>query len=488
MTNIQENSAFSFLNSQFVRFFISLLIPLLTYMGLEPTETMTPSIIFFIVITLWAIIAWALDAMDSTAVAILLPVLYWLIIPEISRAKAMGGWLTNVPFICIGGFIMARVMMATGLGKRIALEGVKISGGSFPGTLIALAVTSLIVAPFVPTVTGKVAMLSMIGIGFCQALDFKKGSKEATIIMLTIVLSVSASRMAFITGGMDITISLENMEAAVNAMIASGAIGADQKIETTWTSFFVQNLVPCLAYTAFSLFTLILVMRPDNKVNFKQTAVETLKEMGPITAGEKKTVFLLVILLIGLVTNGMGLHPLNTAACMSIIGLATFLPGINLMDSESLKKVNFPAIFFMIGAVCIGTVGGAIGVPKWLAQIVTPYFEGATPFQAVSLGYITSALLNFALTPMATAVTFIQPLTNVVVDLGMDPRPIVYAVFYGIDQFLLPYESAPFLFVVATGYCSVKHSFKILLARFILCYIFLAAVIFPYWKYVAGII
>ena len=398
----------------------------------------------------------------------------------------MGGWVTNVPFICIGGFIMAQVMMKTGLGKRIALVGVKKSGGSFIGTIIALAITSLIVAPFIPTVTGKVAMLSMIGIGFCEALGFGKKSKEATIIMMTIVLTTHAARMAFTTGGMDITITLHNMETAINNMIASGSIDASKEVVTTWTSYFTQNLIPCLAYTVFSVLTIIFIMRPDKKVNFKAVAEKTLKEMGSITLAEKKTVSLLVVLLAALITNGMGLHPLNTGACMALAGLATFIPGIDLMDGKSLQKVNFPAIFFMIGAVCIGTVGGAIGVPIWLSKIVTPYFEGASTFQAISLGYISAALLNFVLTPMAIAVTFIQPLTSVVVDLGMDPRPIIYSVFYGIDQFLLPYESAPFLFVIATGYCSVKHSMKILLSRFVLCYLFLIAVVFPYWTYFGG--
>lgn len=472
--------------NKLLKFILSIIPALLVYLLVQPTEMMTPAIVIFIAITLWAIIAWAFEIMDSTAIAILLPVLYWLMVPGVSRATAMSGWLTNVPFICVGGFIMAQVMMLTGLGKRIALLGVKTSGGSFLGTIIALAITSLIVAPFIPTVTGKVAMLAMIGVGFCEALGFEKKSKEATIIMLTIVLTTHSARMAFITGGMDITISLNNMEEAVNTLIANGTIAASSEIVTTWTSFFVQNLVPCLLYTAFTVITLVFIMRPDKKVNFKQVALDSLKEMGPVSLAEKKTIALLVILLIALVTNGMGLHPLNTAACMAIAGVATFLPGINLMDSQSLRKVNFPAIFFMLGAVCIGTVGGKIGVPLWLSKLVTPYFEGASTFQAVSLGYISAALLNFILTPMATAVTFIQPLTSVVVELGLDPRPVVYAVFYGVDQFLLPYESAPFLFVIATGYCSVKHSFKLLLARFLLCYIFLIAIVYPYWKYVAN--
>lgn len=61
-----------------------------------------------------------------------------------------------------------------------------------------------------------------------------------------------------------------------------------------------------------------------------------------------------------------------TIMCMALAGVAGFLPGFNLMDSQSLKKVNFPTIFFMLGAVCIGSVGGKVGVSLWLSHMVPP--------------------------------------------------------------------------------------------------------------------
>ena len=107
--------------------------------------------IAFLAVTLWAVIAWALETLNDVAVGIILPVLYVLFC-GVTKKVVFAPWLSEVPIIVIGGFTLGKIIQVTGLGKRIALTCVKLTGGSFSGALAGITLGAVIVAPLVPSI------------------------------------------------------------------------------------------------------------------------------------------------------------------------------------------------------------------------------------------------------------------------------------------------------------------------------------------------
>ncbi|MGI6225497.1 MAG: hypothetical protein ACOYJ1_04495 [Peptococcales bacterium] len=78
--------------------------------------------------------------------------------------------------------------------------------------------------------------------------------------------------------------------------------------------------------------------------------------------------------------------------------------------------------------------------------------------------------------------SFTAPITEVCVEAGINPFPVIYAFLHGLDQYLLPYEFAGLLFVYSYGYMSMKNMLKVIGPRLVLSGVFIALVAYPYWK------
>ncbi|MCC4119182.1 hypothetical protein LLG90_28030, partial [Aromatoleum toluclasticum] len=78
-----------------------------------------------------------------------------------------------------------------------------------------------------------------------------------------------------------------------------------------------------------------------------------------------------------------------------------------------------------------------------MASKIVPYLESVDSLAASSLlAYCTGILANFALTPVAAATSLSIPLANIAGSLGLSIKPLLYSFFYGLDQFVFPYELA----------------------------------------------
>lgn len=110
--------------------------------------------------------------MNDVAVGVLLPILYTLLC-GVSQKVVFAPWLSDVGIIVIGGFTLGKIIQVTGLGKRIALTCVKLTGGSFAGALAGITIGAAILSPLVPSIMGKAAILCAVALALCDALDFK---------------------------------------------------------------------------------------------------------------------------------------------------------------------------------------------------------------------------------------------------------------------------------------------------------------------------
>lgn len=441
----------------------------LVYALLPQSPTLTLPMIAFLAITAWAVCAWAMDIMNEIAVGILLPALY-ILFCGVKQGVVYSPWLSEVPIIVIGGFILGKIIQDTGLGKRIALGCVRIMGGSFSGALLGLTLGAMILSPLVPSIMGKAAILCAVAVSLCDALDFKPKSREATAVMMATALAVGATKLCYLTGAADLVLGMR---------LADKVMGTN----TTWMQYAQHNFIPGMLYALMSLGIVLVVLRtPIKKETIKAVIHTKYQELGAVSDDQKRSLVLLILTLLLLSTDS--LHGISAGIVLVCIATAAFLPGVSLMDGPRLSKVNFAPLFFIMGCMCIGSAGGALKVTDWLANLVLPFFTGMSGTMAGVCSYVAGVAANFLLTPLAATTTLTSPMTALGLQLGLDPRLLYYPFQYGLDNILFPYEYALYLYFFSSGYIDFKGMILVMAVRMVLTGVFIAAIAMPYWHMV----
>lgn len=448
----------------------SIVFPVILYFILPiDDKTLTHHMAMFLVITTWMVIIWAMDLINDVATGLLLPVLY-IAFCAVPSNVVYNNWFTDVPNIVIGGFILCKILQSTGLGKRIGLGCMRLMGGSFVGTLLGLMLAAYIINPLVPAVTGKAVIFCAIVISLCESLDFKKGSREATALMLVAFLAVASSKNCFLTGGGDLVIGMSLVDKVLQT-------------KTGWLEYASWNFLPATLYTLMSCgIVMLLLPSKVDKVELKQALEARYAELGPMLKVEKTAAILMGITILLLITDK--LHGFTPGMILIFISFVAFLPKVELMNAEKIKTVNFSPIFFIMGCMAIGSAGKYLKVTDWMANNTFGYMENLGLYGASVASYLIGVIGNFILTPLAATASFSTPLAELGNALGLEPRILYLSFKYGFDNYIFPYEYAVLLLFYGFGYIHFGSMVKVLALRMILTIPFLLAIAVPYWQWI----
>ncbi|RRD70149.1 MULTISPECIES: SLC13 family permease [unclassified Desulfovibrio] len=447
----------------------SLALPLAVHFFLPRSEVLTTPMIAFLAVTLWAIMAWSFNTLNEVAVGLLLPILYVLAC-GVGQKVAFSPWLSEVGIIVIGGFCLGKIIQATGLGQRIALTCVRLTGSSLAGALAGMTLGAALLAPLVPSIIGKGAIFCAVALSLCAALDFKPKSREATLIVLGTCLAVSSTKLGYLTGGADLVMGMGLVD-----KVTGGS--------TSWMEYAKFNCLPAMLYTLMSMGLALCVLRtPGGRADLRPVVQEKYVQLGPVTAEQKRALLLLGLTVLLLATDRW--HHVSAGSVLMLITACAFLPGVGLLDGERISTVNFAPLFFIMGSMSIGAVGGDLKVTNWLADLVLPLFGNAGPTLATFYAYLIGVIADFVLTPLGAVSTLSAPVAELGLRMGMDPHHLYFAFQYGLDNILFPYEYALYLLFFSTGYIRFRDMLLVMALRMALAGPFVAWVALPYWRLV----
>ena len=432
---------------------------------IPPNPVFTKQMLSFLAVTVWAVLSWMFGIIPELVVGFLLPVLY-IIVGAATPQDAFSPWVTNVPWISFGGILLGRAMMSTGLAKRIAYRAILLTGGTYRRTLAGLMLGGLIIAPLVPSIIGKAAIFSVIGIAICQALNLPPLSRGATGVMMTAFLAVAGPKLSYLTAAGDNPLAMGLVAKVTGTMI-------------TWGEFALHNAVIGILYSFLGLAIVFFTIKPEKEFDSVEVIKARYAELGPIVGVEKRTAILLAVTFVLMITDF--LHKIDVGWIMVVAAGLLFVPGVSVLKPEQLGKINVFVVFFVAGAMCIGPVAAKIGVVKVMAGYLLPLLKGSTLYTFISV-YFFGVVLKFFLTPLAATAMFITTITEIALQLGLHPYSLVYVFKYGIDQYIFPYEYAVLLYVYSFGYFSLQSVFKVMIPRIFVTGVFLVLVAYPYWK------
>jgi anion transporter len=419
----------------------------------------------FVAITVLAIFIWVFELLPEAVVGLFIPVLFVLF--QVADANiAFSGWSSSTPWITVGGLMVGAAFLNSGLLKRIAYKMLILTGGTTRGLIIGLTLACIILAPIIPSVMAKVALMTPVVIGLCQALKIEPKSKTASALMLTVFLALWSPKMAFMT-------------ASADSVLAASILQQQYDIAISWFGWAKDMFVPAIFWTFVSV-SLVFVLKPEKLKLDKSYLKAEYSSLGPTNIREKKAIVLAIVLILLLMTDT--LHGIQPTWVMLIAGCSCFAPGMRLLESGDFNKLQFSIVFFLVGAVAIGSVATACGITDMIVSWALPLFEGKSTFQFIVVLWIFSVVTNFSLNPLALIAILTGPIAEACGALGYPEILGGYTMIMGFNQLLFPYQCAPLMLLYGFGYLKMGDLVKVMSVRIVVGFIFTIAITYPYWS------
>ena len=427
---------------------------------LIPTQgVFTPQLRTFSAITLTAILLFAFNILPNFVVAVALPVSYMLL--KVAEPNiAFAAWFSNIPWMFMGGFLLANVLERIGLLNRVAFWSIIKTGGTYSGILWGLAIAGIILNLIAP---GKAYVpMAALSFGICKALNFEKSRESAGIMMGGFFASWFP------------TFFLYNPTFAIMPSLGKEVA----PVQVTWIQYFINN-IPFVLWLAVCIFMVIKLCKPKKQINIKDYAIQEYSKLGKISLEEKKSLIVVSLLFIFMFTSD--LHGIDVGWGFALIPLLFFIPGINVGKPVDISKINFTMAIFTTACLSIGHVANSLGIGQIIADAVLPLLQGKSVFFVIGAVWLVCVVAKIFLTPLATYATLTVPLTQIALSLGISPLVIYYTMNLSTTEILFPYQWALVLIFMGYNLTSGKDFTRIWGTKMILSFVFVLAIAVPYW-------
>lgn len=455
--------------SFYIKWIVNFVIPLIVAL-IPVTPDFTPTIKWFLVITLFAIILIATENVPLLAVTIGLPVCY-IVFLKVPAAVAYQPWSLEMPWLILSGFILTISLQKCGLLKRIAYRCILLFGGRFRGILFGMALLGAICSLIIADVAAKAVLLGALALGICNALELKPGSRGASALAMSALAAALGPSYLFFTG-------------STGNLVPFGILASTGIAAPTWGEYLVHMFVPQLIYVLLTVLAIDLLFKPDQAIHSKDYFQKELASFGKVKPDERKILLVCLVLIVLVATSSI--HGVSIGWLFVFAAIVLMLPGFRLFVPEDVKNVNFTFILFVVTCLSIGVVSVNLGVGAFISNALYPLISGSV-FKMIGGVWAMGFVTNFALTPLAAYSAFTVPIVEMATASGINPVPVMYAFIHALEQVVFPYEYAPVLIIFGYGMASFGRFIKFNIIRAVLSLVCIFAVFIPYW-YLIGLL
>lgn len=450
--------------STIIKWAINFILPILIAF-VPVSEAFTAEIKSFLIVTVFAIILIATENISIYATAIALPVAYIYIL-NVSATQVFSPWAQEMPWMMLGGSVVAIALQKTGLLKRIAYGCILLCGGSYRGVVYGFMILGIISAPVMNGVAPRGALFGALALGICRALNLKVGERGAA------GLGVTALAAAITPTALTLTSSSDNVAAFGVAEAAGYTV-------PTWNEYFVHMALPQLIITILTFVAIDLMFRPKEALQGKPYFKQEMASFGKMGAKEKKMLIISLALVVLVATSGV--HGVAPGHIFVLIAALLMVPGVSIIDDKDMQKVNYKFVLFIATCLSIGVVSGTVGFGSFVSNTLYPYIAGSSNalFGGVwALGFVS----NFALTPLAAFSGFTAPVIEMALAAGVNHFAVMYTFINSLTHVLFPYEYAPALIVFGYGMISIKDFIKYNAVRAAIGAVGIFVIFMPFWE------
>ncbi|MDR3624410.1 MAG: anion permease [Chlamydiales bacterium] len=385
----------------------------------------------------------------------LMGLLATLLTNTLTFTEAFSGYSSDVVWLVVLAFFIARGFIITGLGSRIAYIFMKYFGKKTLGLSYGLCLTELILAPAVPSITARAGgIIYPILLSLSRA--FGSDPHNGTAAKLGTFLTLTAFQATCITSAMFLTAM------AGNPLIAE--IAGTSGINITWGNWALAAIVPGILSLIIVPYVIYKISPPIIKEtpHARGFAEDKLKEMGKIKKNEwvmLGTFLLLLCLWI------FGAEIDMKASVTALLGICILLVTNVLQWKDVLKEESawdtliwFATLLMMAGFL------NKFGLTTWFSQFVVSNISGFSWIIAFS---VLSILYYYSHYFFASNVAHIGAMyaAFLVVSIALGAPPLVAALVLGFFSNLYGglthYGCGPAPILFGSGYVPISTWWKV---------------------------
>ncbi len=365
----------------------------------------------------FAVIVWITEALDYAVSAAVIAALMAVLLgtaPSVTNPNvligtgaalttAVSGFCNTALTLVAAALFLAAAMTATGLDRRIALVTLRRVGARASRVVIGSILVSIVLAFLVPSATARAAAVIPIMMGVVLAFGADKRSRFAGLVMITTVQAVSIWNVGIKT-------------AAAQNMVAIGFIQKTLGQDVTWLAWVIAA-APFSILMSIGLYVIMMKMMPPESeaIPGGQAAVDkALRELGPMTAREKRLLAISLILLCFWATEGV-LHSFDSATTTTVAVAILFLPFVGVMDWKKASAL-IPwgtVVLFGVG-ISLGTALLQTQAAQWLANLIVAWF-GLNQLPALGILAVMGAFLIVIHLGFASATALASSLIPIII-------------------------------------------------------------------------
>lgn len=424
----------------------------------------------FFAITMWGVLSWMVGIIPVEATGLILPCLY-IIFGVTSGEVAFAPWANTVIWVTATNVLLGVAADKSGVARRMAYSLLLKMDCNIKGLVWGFSIAGLLLSLIITDSFARAVIFITIAVGLCRSLEIPFQSKESTALGLAAFFGMSGPSIMTLTGGNGI-----QLISVYREVVPSGEYAMNY---FTW---LMHNLLPGLAWTLLGVFCILKFIKlGDGRCfNAREELVARKEEMGKMSVREWAVVIVMVFLVLDYIfAANFGLDPYLVAACCVPF---FFLPKVGIMSADDFNIADFKILFMMTGAMAIGGTAGSLGIVGMMTNAVAPIIGGSS-IKLVFGTFVVSAVANFILTPLAIIFSLSQAFAEMALALGINPLPVMYALNFGTDVYMFPYEFAILLLCYSFGLMEYKTTVKVLAARFVGAFVVMAVVCLPCWYF-----
>lgn len=439
------------------KWLFAFMVPIVLWF-LPMSADVTPEIRKFLVVTVWAILMFMFELLD-TAIVSLAMIFGYVLFQVVPVETALSAWTNTTVWMAIASFIIVNVVQKTKLLERLAYSLVILTGGSYLGILFGIATMSIIFCLLVAsTVTSMILMA--IAYGLCRALKLEPGKASAGIMLTSIICFVEATNFLYVPQCI-----------GLSASVVGVSVDYLTILKHNWV------FIPLVYLMAF---VISIVFKPEQSIGGRDVFIEKRMALGAMESDEKKTLAVLVAMVIYLFT--VPWHGFDMVYGFIFGTVLLFIPHIGVGSPADIEKVNIGTIIFFVSCMAIGSVGGAVGIGELLAKISVPLLEGKSIYVFSALIWIIGVICNFFMTPLALMTIMGGPFGAIAANLDISGYPVAYLLSFAGNNLLFPYENTLFLICFTFGMVKMKDFIKIGFIKMLVCLAYTLIIGVTYWN------
>ena len=422
-----------------------------------------------IAITLFMIIAWALEVLDHGLVGLIGCYLFWAL--KVAKVDvAFSGFADDTAWFVVGAMLFGMMASRSGLARRLAYTIMARIGTTYSRLLLGLIVCDFLLTFLVPSGPPRVIIMSTVALGLVEAFGLGKGSNVGRGMFLILTYTASVFDKTIIAGAASI--------------IARGAIEKYGHVQVLYSKWFMAY-IPSDIVMILVAWRLMLWFYPPEKDSLPggTSYLKTeLAKMGPWSLMEKKSLALMLIA-IALWTTDFA-HHISSSVIGLGIGLIALLPMIGVLGIEALKQVNFMVFLFIGAAISMGRV---LMATKSLDVLTNVLFGWMTPLLgspiiSTFVTYWTAFTYHiFLASELSMLGTSVPVLMNYATAHHLDPLMLGMIWTFAASGKIFMYQSAVLIVGYSFGYFRAKDLLRLGLCMSVIDSLLLLIVVPFYW-------